>query len=430
MRGRTIAGASWTAFGYGIQQILRLGSNLILTRLLVPEAFGLMALASIFVAGLEMLSDVGVGPAIIQSSRGDEQRFLDTAWTIQVIRGFFLFVVAIAIAWPAGWIYAQPRLPALVVAIGAGIVVRGFAPTRIHSLNRRVALARLTIVEIGVQCLTIGVMALCAWVMHSVWALVIGVVVGDIAKVGLSYLLLPGKRHRFVVDCDAVHEILRIGRWIVFSTAVTFVAGNIDRLTLGRLLPIRELGIYGVALNFVTAFSSLGRSVGSRVLFPVLAETVRDTPEKMYTRLRKARFVWIISTTLGFLGFVVAGDGLIRVLYRHDYHDAGWMLSILSIGGIAGVVNQAAGIVWPSIGEFRTITILMLLQISLMWAAMLLGTTFFGVVGFVAGCASVEFLMYPVQAMLLARRKLWQPEIDLPVLAVAFIASATVFFAR
>ena len=77
---------------------MRLGSNLILTRLLVPEAFGTMALVNALVMGLTMFSDMGTGPAIQKCAHGDEPEFLDTVWSVQAIRGGVLWLVA-----PLGW---------------------------------------------------------------------------------------------------------------------------------------------------------------------------------------------------------------------------------------------------------------------------------------------------------------------------------------
>ena len=118
IRSRALGGAGWTTAGYVAQQVLRLGSNLILTRLLVPEAFGLMSLVMVFVIGLELLSDVGVGPAIIQSRRGDEPRLLDTAWTVQIIRGAILLGLSVLLAWPVARIYGEPSLSLLLPAAG------------------------------------------------------------------------------------------------------------------------------------------------------------------------------------------------------------------------------------------------------------------------------------------------------------------------
>lgn len=418
LKSRALEGAWWTIVGYGVQQALRFGSNIVLTRLLVPDAFGLMTLTSVFIMGLEMLSDVGVGPAIIQSKRGDEPKLLDTAWTVQIIRGFALFALAIAISWPASKIYGEPALAALVAAAGAGIAIRGFTPTRVHTLNRHVLLGRLTLFELLTSALGVLVTITAAWIMRSVWALLIGTIIGDIARLAFSFMLLPGHRHRFRIDHDSVHEIVRVGRWVIASTALTFGVGQLDRLTMGRLLSVRELGVYSIAFLMVNAVVSLGRTVGSRVLFPLLAETIRDEPARLYLRLRAARCTWILPTVAVLLVLAVWGDWAIELLYPVNYQDAGWMLRILAAGAIPAVISQASGVLWPALGEFRMITVLMGVQLPVLFGAMLLGHSLYGVMGFVVGVAAVELLCYPIQATLLARRRLWQPEVDLPLLLV------------
>src|SRR5690606_8194669 len=93
-------GSLWALAGYGGSRVLRIGGNLVLWRLLYPDAFGLIALVNVFITGLTMFSDVGIGPSIVQNPRGDDPAFLNTAWTIQVVRGFILGIAGAALAAP------------------------------------------------------------------------------------------------------------------------------------------------------------------------------------------------------------------------------------------------------------------------------------------------------------------------------------------
>lgn len=425
IKERVIAGLSWTVVGYGAQNVLRLASNLILTRILVPSAFGLMTLTNIFILGLELLSDVGVGPAIIHSPRGDDHDLLDTAWTLQIVRGGLLFLVSLVIAWPASKYYGEPALAPLVAVAGLGIVIRGFTPTRVHTLNRKVLLGRLTTMELTCQVFSLIVTACASYVLRSAWGLLIGMLVGDLTRVALSYAILPGHRHRLLLDRPALKELVHVGRWIIVSTAVTYAASNLDRLIMGRVLSVREVGIYSIALQMVGAVTGLGRMVGSRVIFPVLAETARTSREYLYPRLRKARLAWILPTALVLVAMAIWGDLLIRLLYKPAYQEAGWMLRILAAGSVVAVVNQATGVIWPSLGEFRTITILMFIQVPLLLTGLYIGGTRFGVVGYVIGVAAVELPMFPIQSFLAQRRhRLFQPEVDLPVIAISAVLIA------
>jgi len=430
VKERTLRGTIWTVGHQATSQLLRFGSNVVLTRFLMPEAFGLMSLVWVFIMGLEMLSDVGAGPAIIRSQRGDDPVLLDTAWTVQIIRGFILLALSALVAPVAVHIYRDTRLLPLIVVAGVGIAIRGFTPTRVHSLNRQVVLGRLTAVELASQMTTIVLMVAGAWWYRSVWSLLIGTLAGDVVRVVLCYRVLPGRSHRLRIDRQSVGEIVHVGRWIVVSTAMTYAAGHLDRMVIGRLLSIHDLGVYAIANQIVLAGVGVGRAVSARVFFPVLAETLRQSPELLYKRLRRARLMWIAPTTAGLLGLYVGGGWFIRLIYKPDYHAAGWMLQILAAGAVAGVLNNAAGMVWMTLGKFKTMAAITAIQILLSFPCMFVGYHLYGTTGFVVGVACVELLLYPLQSALVARRKLWQPEVDLPVLAVLAVAVALGVAAR
>jgi hypothetical protein len=83
---RVVRSSLVTVGGYGLGQVIRLAGNILISRLVLPEAFGIMALANVLIQGLAMFSDVGIEPALVQHRRGDEPRFYNTAWTVQVLR--------------------------------------------------------------------------------------------------------------------------------------------------------------------------------------------------------------------------------------------------------------------------------------------------------------------------------------------------------
>jgi O-antigen/teichoic acid export membrane protein len=87
LKQRALRAGGWSIAGYGLSQTIRLGSNLVMTRLLAPEMFGVIAIAMMVTVILSMLSDIGLRQNIVQSRRGDDPAFLDTAWVVQVVRG-------------------------------------------------------------------------------------------------------------------------------------------------------------------------------------------------------------------------------------------------------------------------------------------------------------------------------------------------------
>ena len=156
MTSRAMRGSLWTIAGFGGGQVLRLGSNLILTRLLAPNAFGLMALINVFIICLEMLSDIGVHAAIIHNKRGDDPEFLRTACTIGVIRGVLLWIVSCLIAWPVAVFYNEPRLMLMIPISGLIVLIMGFQTRALAQHNRHMNLERLTVLQLVAQAISFG----------------------------------------------------------------------------------------------------------------------------------------------------------------------------------------------------------------------------------------------------------------------------------
>src|SRR5262245_23612870 len=107
VKSAAVGSAVWTVLGFGAMQLLRFGFNLALTRLIAPQVFGVMAIVNLCVQALHMFSDLGIRQCVIHHARGDEADFLNTAWTLQILRGLLLWALAAAVALPAAAFYSE-----------------------------------------------------------------------------------------------------------------------------------------------------------------------------------------------------------------------------------------------------------------------------------------------------------------------------------
>lgn len=419
LKQRAIRGSIWSLAGNQINQVLRLGGNLILTRLLFPEAFGLISLVQAFLTGLAMFSDIGVAPSIIQNKRGNDPAFLNTAWTLQVFRGFMLWICACLIAWPAAAFYHQPMLLQLLPVVGLTSVIDGLSSTKIATANRKLVLGRLTLIELSSYIVSLVTMIVLAFLYRSVWAMVGGGIVGALTKTILSHVALEGEQNRFHWEVEAFREINRFGRWIFFSTALTFIVGQGDRIILGRLLDVRFLGVYNIALMMARVVGEAVQSTAHRVLLPSYAEVMRERPERMYSNLRRCRIIMIAISWCGSLFFIFFGKQLIGLLYDNRYADAGWMLQIFAIGGLVGVLNASYDNILIAKGKTFANAVFLVLQVSLQIPALFLGNYWGGQHGVVVALTCVEWIIYLPNIIFMAPLGLWQPEVDLPVIALA-----------
>jgi len=318
--------------GYGFSQIIRLAGNLILTRLLVPEYFGLMALANVFYMGLHLFSDFGIAPGIIRSPRGYETQFLNTAWTLQVIRGFIIWVFSIIIAFPVAAFYKEPIFVMLIPVIGFNSILFGFQSTSLIVLQKELRQEKLTFIELIVQSVGLVAMIILAYIYRNVWALVIGGLVSSLIRTIWSHFLNTGKPTGFKFEKAAVKELLSFGKWIFVSTAMMFLATQADRLLLGKLFPLAFFGIYGIAVIFAEVPKNIISRISGSVIFPLLSKYSHLPPEDLRLKIRGQRKKMLIYLALAVSFFACFGDILILTLYDERYAQAAWILPLLAIG--------------------------------------------------------------------------------------------------
>lgn len=123
---------------------------------------------------LQMFSDIGVRASIIQNPRGEDPDFLNTAWTLQIGRGIFLWLVACVLAWPLASFYDEPQIRSLLPAVGLNALIMGFVSTRVAVANRQIRLGRQTVIALASQAGALIIMIGMAFIWPTVWSLVIG----------------------------------------------------------------------------------------------------------------------------------------------------------------------------------------------------------------------------------------------------------------
>ncbi len=386
-------GSVWVTLGYGGSQLIRLGGNLILWRLLYPKAFGVMAIVNVFMQGLQMFSDVGIGPSIIQNKRGDDPVYLNTAWTIQAIRGVLLFVVSIAAAGPVARFYGEPLLASMIPVVGLGAAISGFNSTGLFTTVRQVALGRLTLIDLTAQAGGLVVMVLVAFVYRSIWGIVFGGLASNMLRLALGHLVLPGIRNRLLWDAPSAKTLLSFGRWIFLSTLLTFAVGQSDRLIFGKIIPIEMLGVYSIATVWSSLPIAILDRVFSSVLFPILSrfDHLGADFEKEF---RQARTPALIVAGWMSASLISGGPVLIRFLYDQRAVDAGWIVQMLSIGTWLLAIETTNSTALLARGKAKWMAIGSGAKLLGMFVAIPLGFMTAGFRGAVLGFAASELLRY------------------------------------
>lgn len=368
--------------------MFRFIANLVVSRLLVPEMFGVMAIANVFMFGLWLFSDLGLVYNVVQSNRGDNKSFLDTVWTTQIMRGVLVFLVGCLIAlvlWllvQYGYIstdnaYADPSLPAVLVALSFSSMLGGFESTKIAAASRNLSVKKVKIIEFGTQLAGMLFMVFWAWHDGSVWAFVWGALVTSILKTLLSHKYLDGIDNSFHWNKEEFKEIFAYGKWVFVSSGVGFFLVALDKMLLGGMMDPKLFGLYAIATLILGAFKEVFTKVFGGVLFPAFSETFREHPENLKSLYYKYRI--ISDSGLSFLaGFLFATAGLVfGVLYDERYSAAADIFQILSIGLIA-LRNDLTLQVFMAVGKPKLMSTIQLVNLICLAISLPLANRFFG----------------------------------------------------
>ncbi|MDI6025815.1 oligosaccharide flippase family protein [Corticibacterium sp. UT-5YL-CI-8] len=342
-RDRILKAVGWSMAAYVSGYVLRLVASLAMTRLLVPEMFGIMAVATIVQVVTSMLCDVGLRQAIIQSERGDQQAFLDTAWTMQIIRGGIIWVVcclcALGIARCAGEgfflpgsVYADQVLPWIIVTMSFSAVILGFQSTKAMTSDRHLNQRQLATIELVSQAAGLIVAFGIGYLTRSIWSFVVSALAAAIINVAMTHLYLTGTRNRLRMDRACFNELMGFGRWMFISSLFTVLAANGDRIMLAGWTDPAVLGLYVLAFNLVAMIDGAGGRLFWSVATAAFSKIANERPETIRSSYYRSRLpfdlIYVGSAGLFYSG----GEAVVQILYDARYAQAGYILQILSFG--------------------------------------------------------------------------------------------------
>jgi O-antigen/teichoic acid export membrane protein len=414
-----------------LSQAIRFAANLVMTRLLVPEMFGVMAIATMVMYGLALFSDVGLRQSVVQSRRGQEAAFLNTAWTIQAARGFVIWGAALGVAGgfvllnvigilPSGSVYADPSLPAVILVLSLSAVIAGFESTKLHEASRSLSLDRVTRIDLASQLL--GVLGMLAWALvdRSIWALVAGGLCAAAARTLLTHAWLPGNANRWRWEGAAFREIMGLGKWIFAASVLGFLVNSADRLILGALVDSAVLGVYAIAFLLFSAVEQVLVKIVGDVSYPALSEVARERPAAL--RSAYYRFHLAVGLPACFAaGLLVAvAEPLVAVLYDPRYAEAGWMLQILAVA-LVTLPFRVATQCFVVLGEPAQMGAICAIRLVALCAAVPLGWHFFGLPGALWAIVLSYFSTLPTTLAFVVRHGLFDLRQELALLA-AFLA--------
>lgn len=334
----------WVILIFGLGQVLRLGSNLILTRLLEPEIFGIMAVVNVVIFGVVMFTDLGLWAFVVRHKTPEDPHVLNVVWTLQVLRGwvmFFLIVFMVIIFVIASkklpnyfhGVYAEARLPFLILFASVSAVIGGYKSMISPLMSLKFELRKIELIDFFSQTTAVIVMLIWVWLYPTIWALLMAAVISTSISTISSYYFFP-LRHKLVWDKTVASEVFQFSKWILLASALTYLFSQGDRLFFAGKIDASELGVYSIAFMLAATLISVTQMLAGKVVFPVFASTVNNNRQSLKDKYYKIRLYLDAPLFLAAGLLIALGPSIVSILYDPRYNNAGWILQILAFAVI------------------------------------------------------------------------------------------------
>lgn len=366
-------GIAWAAVERWGAQIIGLLSLLLLARLLKPEAFGLIAMAAVFVAFIEALIDQGMAEAIIQR-QVLEPEHLDSAFWLNASMGVILCLVGVASAGLVANMMHEPVLKPVIQLLSITFVFGGLKGVQESLLRRSLAfrsLALRTLVGHGLGGIVAVTMALQG---YGVWSLV-GL---ELTRRGAATLVLwwaTRWRPGFRVSWPHLREMIPFGLNVMGFRLMNFLNSRGDDLVIGYFLGPVALGFYTVAYQLIRQVERFISGVSTQVAFPAFAKLQHDPEQMRAAFYNVTSFTSLLALPL-FLGFSILAPELVNVVFGPPWRQSTEIMQILAFIGLLHVMYSFNNNVLMALGRpdwrlqiniFNAVTNLLVFALAVRW---------------------------------------------------------------
>lgn len=337
---RVIRSGIWVFALRITERIFYIARLIILARILAPRDFGLLGIVMLSMMTLENFSQTGFEAAIIQKKEKVEQ-YLNTAWTVGIIRGICLFIILYLIAPFVANFFETPQARNIIRVIGLSFFFQAFTNIGIIYFKKELEFNKQFIYQLSGTLADFIVAVSAAILLRSVWALVFGLLAGNLVRLIASYFVHP-YRPSVRLEFGKAKELFSFGKWVFGSNILIFLVTQGDDAFIGKFLGVTMLGFYQMAYKISNMPATEITHVISQVTFPAFVELKNNTIQLRQAYLRVLRLTALFSFPIAVLIFVLAPD-LTIVLLGEKWMPMVPAMKILCFFGLTRSISATMG---------------------------------------------------------------------------------------
>jgi len=362
---RVIKSGFWVFFLRIINRGFSLIRLIILARILAPSDFGLMGIALLTMSTLETFSKTGFQAALIQKKE-DIESYLNSAWTVLILRGFILFIILYFIAPYAAIFFNLPEAKPIIRVIGFSILFQAFTNIGVTYFKKELEFNKEFIYQFSGTLADFIVAISAVLILRNVWALVLGLLAGNVTRCFVSYLIHP-YRPRLNFALEKVKELFGFGKWIMGSSILIFLITQGDDVFVGKLLGTTALGFYQLAYRISNIPATEITHVISQVTFSAYSKLQDNIPKLREAYLKALQLTAFLSFPIAGLIFALAPD-FTRIFLGDKWMPMVPVMQVLCIFGVTRSLNATTGPIFQAVGKPSILTKISLSQLTFLAA--------------------------------------------------------------
>jgi O-antigen/teichoic acid export membrane protein len=367
----------WQSIQMGGVKAIFLLRILILARLLTPDDFGLITIATSAMGLLLGLTNLGILPALVQGQEIDDDHY-HVAWTIGLIRAGIISAILLIAAPLIATIFAEPRAIPIIRAFAAIPLLEAFTSMKVAALNRNLLFRPLAILKL-IEAVVHATVSIILAEAYGVWALATGMIAGAAVVLALSYVLAP-YRPELLLNWAVARPIINFGRWIFLRGLISLVAGNVLRIVISRQIGAAGLGLYYLATQLAFLPAEIASETFGNVAFPLFARVKQDITQA--TRVFGALFTSMAALLYPACAFlIILAPTITREVFGPSWQGTEQVIQVLALVTMLGIFGEATGPVLKGFGQPYLNAFIELVQSILIITLVWILTFHFGLVG-------------------------------------------------
>ncbi len=342
LREKVYKGAAWSTLASVMTQGLNLVRLIALPHLLSLSDVGMANLLLTIISALGLLTNLGMGSVLMTRRFEDERemhRYMNTAWSFEILRNAGFSLLLCLAAFPVARWMGQPLLGPLLLASCLSPFLHSFHNIGLTLYRRDVNIARITQFELTCATLTVVLTIAFAWVMRSVWCIVLSNFVFSGCLVALSYRFHP-YRPRLAFDREAFKVGFRFGQSVFVGGLMAYIAMTADNLIVGKVAGTVVLGVYATIFGVAALPQKVIGGLLGALLFPAFAAAAREGGEQVERIISRAFVLGCSILALLILPLFLLSSEVLAIFGKAEYLAAAPLLRVMLIGGLFRSLTQ------------------------------------------------------------------------------------------